>query len=61
MIIELLKNLKLIKYASVHSINRINDKESSLIARESQQKISSNQQSSFQKIKDFDYNFTIYC
>ncbi len=32
MIIELLKNLKLIKYASVHSFNKINNNESSLIA-----------------------------
>jgi len=61
MIIELLENLKLIKYTSIHLINRINDKESSLIAEESQQKTLSNQQSFFQKIKDFDFNLTIYC
>ncbi len=34
-LIELLDNLQLIKYASFISINRISDKESSLIARES--------------------------
>jgi len=34
-LIELLDNLQLIKYASFTSINRISDKESSLIARES--------------------------
>ncbi len=34
-LIELLDDLQLIKYASFTSINRINDKESSLIARES--------------------------
>jgi len=61
MIVELLENLKLIKYTSVRLINRINDKESSLIAKKSQQKILLNQQSSFQKIKDFDYDLTIYC
>ncbi len=32
MIIDLLKNLKLIQYTSIHSINKINDNESSLIA-----------------------------
>ena len=34
-LIELLDNLQLIKYTSFISINRISDKESSLIARES--------------------------
>ncbi len=34
-LIELLDDLQLIKYASFISINRISDKESSLIARES--------------------------
>ena len=34
-LIELLDDLQLIKYASFTSINRISDKESSLIARES--------------------------
>ncbi len=34
-LIELLNNLQLIKYAAFTSINRISDKESSLIARES--------------------------
>ncbi len=34
-LIELLDNLQLIKYALFISINRISDKESSLIARES--------------------------
>jgi len=34
-LIELLDNLQLIKYASFISINRISDKESSLIAKES--------------------------
>ncbi len=33
-LIKLLNDLQLIKYASFISINRINDKESSLIARE---------------------------
>ncbi len=36
-LIELLNDLQLIKYASFISINRISDKESSLIARESNQ------------------------
>ncbi len=36
-LIELLDDLQLIKYASFISINRISDKESSLIARESNQ------------------------
>ncbi len=36
-LIELLDNLQLIKYASFISINRISDKEFSLIARESNQ------------------------
>jgi len=36
-LIELLDDLQLIKYASFTSINRISDKESSLIARESNQ------------------------
>jgi len=36
-LIELLDNLQLIKYTSIISINRISDKESSLIARESNQ------------------------
>ncbi len=34
-LVELLDDLQLIKYASFTSINRISDKESSLIARES--------------------------
>ncbi len=34
-LVELLDDLQLIKYTSFISINRINDKESSLIARES--------------------------
>jgi len=34
-LVELLDDLQLIKYASFISINRISDKESSLIARES--------------------------
>ncbi len=36
-LIELLDDLQLIKYASFISINRISDKESSLIARKSNQ------------------------
>ncbi len=36
-LIELLDDLQLIKYTSFISINRISDKESSLIARESNQ------------------------
>ncbi len=36
-LIELLDDLQLIKYASFISINRISDKESSFIARESNQ------------------------
>jgi len=36
-LIELLDDLQLIKYASFISINRISNKESSLIARESNQ------------------------
>ncbi len=36
-LIELLDDLQLIKYASFTSINRISDKESSLIAEESNQ------------------------
>ncbi len=36
-LIELLDDLQLIKYASFISINRISDKESSLIVRESNQ------------------------
>ncbi len=36
-LVELLDDLQLIKYASFTSINRISDKESSLIARESNQ------------------------
>ncbi len=36
-LIELLNDLQLIKYASFILINRISDKESSLIARESNQ------------------------
>jgi len=56
----LLENLKLIKYTSVHSINRINDEESSLIAWESQKHFS-NQQFSSLNIKHFDYDLTTYC
>jgi len=36
-LVELLDDLQLIKYASFTSINKISDKESSLIARESNQ------------------------
>ncbi len=41
-LIELLDDLQLIKYASFISINRISDKESSLIARESNRSRESN-------------------
>jgi len=51
MIIELLENLKFIKYTSVHSINRINDKKSSSIARESQQKFSQINNLLFRRLK----------
>ncbi len=49
-LVELLDDLQLIKYASFISINRISDKESSLIARESNRsRESTNSQTKQQK------------